>query len=57
MQAVGSLVPLPAIGLHLKATNFIPVVKYILGIRVYTKSGICSACSLPSDRMVNNSLG
>ena len=53
MQAVGSLVPVPALGLHLGASEFLPVVKYILGIPVCTKSGTCSACSLCSDRMGN----
>ena len=36
---------------------FIPVVKYRLGIPVYSTSGLCPACSAPSDRMGDHSLG
>ena len=33
------------------------MVKYRLGIPVYTRNGICPACSLPSDQMGDHSLG
>ena len=52
-----SVVPMPALGLHLRASEFIPVVKYRLGIPVYTRNGTCPACSLPSDKMGDHSLG
>ena len=52
-----SVVPSPALGLHLRASEFIPVVKYRLGIPVYSTSGPCPACSAPSDRMGDHSLG
>ena len=46
-----SVVPSPSLGLHLRASEFIPVLKYRLGMPVYTSSGLCPACKLPSDRM------
>ena len=52
-----SVVPSPALGLHLRASEFIPVVRYRLGIPLYSTSGPCPACSAPSDRMGDHSLG
>ena len=52
-----SVVPSPALGLHMRPSEFIPVVKYRLGIPVYSTSGLCPACSAPSDRMGDHSLG
>ena len=52
-----SVVPSPSLGLHLRASEFIPVLKYRLGMPVYTSSGLCPACKLPSDRMSDHSLG
>ena len=52
-----SVVPSPSLGLHLRAAEFIPVLKYRLGIPVYSADGPCPACSLPSDRMGDHSLG
>ena len=52
-----SVVPSPALGLHLRASEFIPVVKYRLGIPLHSTSGLCPACSAPSDRMGDHSLG
>ena len=52
-----SVVPSPSLGLHLRASEFIPVLKYRLGMPVYTSSGLCPACKLPSDRMGDHSLG
>ena len=52
-----SVVPSPSLGLHLRAAEFIPILKYRLGIPVYTCDGPCPACSLPSDQMGDHSLG
>ena len=52
-----SVVPSPALGLHLRPAEFIPVVKYRLGVPVYSSAGLCPACSCPSDRMGDHSLG
>ena len=52
-----SVVPSPALGLHLRTAEFIPVLKYRLGLPVYSNAGLCSACSLPSDRMGDHALG
>ena len=52
-----SVVPSPALGLHLRPAEFIPVVKYRLGVPVYSSAGLCPACSSPSDRMGDHSLG
>ena len=52
-----SVVPSPALGLHLRPAEFIPVLKYRLGVPVYSSAGLCPACSRPSDRMGDHSLG
>ena len=52
-----SVVPSPALGLHLRPAEFVPVVKYRLGVPVYSSAGLCPACSSPSDRMGDHSLG
>ena len=52
-----SVVPSPSLGLHLRPAEFVPILKYRLGIPVYTTSGTCPACSSPSDRMGDHSLG
>ena len=52
-----SVVPSPSLGLHLRAAEFIPVLKYRLGIPVYSADGPCPACNSPSDRMGDHSLG
>ena len=52
-----SVVPSPALGLHLRPAEFIPVLKYRLGVPVYSSAGLCPACSCPSDRMGDHSLG
>ena len=52
-----SVVPSPALGLHLRTAEFIPVLKYRLGLPVYSAAGLCPACSLPSDRMGDHALG
>ena len=42
---------------HLEITIFIPVLKYRLGIQVYSKDAECPVCSSPSDRMGDHALG
>ena len=52
-----SVVPSPSLGLHLRAAEFVPVLKYRLGIPVYSADGHCPACHSYSDRMGDHSLG
>lgn len=52
-----SVVPSPALGLHLRPAEFIPVLKYRLGIPVYSNDGPCLACDALSDRMGDHALG
>ena len=52
-----SVVPQPALGLHLRAPEFVPSLKYRLGIPVYSAEGPCPSCSAPSDRMGDHALG
>ena len=52
-----SVVPSPALGLHLRAPEFIPVLKYRLGLPILSENGLCAICSQPSDRMGDHALG
>ena len=52
-----SVVPSPALGLHLRSAEFIPVLKYRLGIPIYSKEGPCPACDALSDCMGDHALG
>lgn len=52
-----SVVPLSALGLHLRSNEFLPLLKYRLGIPVYRSEGPCRACKLPSDAMGDHALG
>ena len=52
-----SVTPLPALGLHLRSTEFIPLIKYRLGIPIYRSEGPCPACQKPSDCMGDHALG
>ena len=52
-----SVVPSPALGLHLRSSEIIPILKYRLGIQVYSKDALCPVCSSPSDRMGDHALG
>ena len=52
-----SVVPSPPLGLHLRSAEFIPVLKYRLGIPVYSSEGPCPACDAISDRMGDHALG
>ena len=51
------MVPQPALGLHLRAPEFVPALKYRLGLPIYSAEGPCPACSAPSDRMGDHALG
>ena len=48
--------PIPALGLHLRATEFTMAVKLRLGCRVYDREGPCPACLRPSDVFGDHSL-
>ena len=52
-----SVVPMPALGLHLHASEFISSLKYRLGIPIFSSEGPCPSCSAPSDRMGDHALG
>ena len=52
-----SVVPLPALGLHLRATEFVPCLKYRLGVPIFAADGTCPSCSAPSDSMGDHALG
>ena len=51
-----SVVPSPALGLHLRPTEFVPIVRYRLGINVYSSEGNCPACGQQSDKMGDHAL-
>ena len=52
-----SVVPMPALGLHLRAPEFVPCLKYRLGVPVYAVDSTCPSCSAPSDKMGDHALG
>ena len=52
-----SVVPSPALGLHLKPAEFVPSLKYRLGIPLFSSEGPCPACSAQNDRMGDHALG
>ena len=45
-----SVVPSTALGLHLRPAEFVPMVRYRLGINVYSSEGNCPACGNQSDK-------
>ena len=51
-----SVVPSPALGLHLRPAEFVPIVRYRLGINVYSSEGSCPACGQESDKLGDNAL-
>ena len=51
-----SVVPSPPLGLHLRPAEFIPILKYRLGIPVYSSRGTCPACSVEADRMGDHAI-
>ena len=48
--------PIPALGLHLKPSEFTLAARYRLGINVYDGSGPCPACLQPSDSLGDHAL-
>ena len=48
--------PLTALGLHLRSTEFILVVKYRLGLAIYNRAGPCPACLRPSDTLGDHAM-
>ena len=51
-----NVVPSPALGLHLRASEFVPAVKLRLGMDVFSSDGPCPACSSHSDRLGDHAL-
>ena len=52
-----SVVPSPPLGLHLRPAEFIPILKYRLGIPVFSSAGPCTACGAEADCMGDHALG
>ena len=52
-----SVTPQSALGLHLRPPEFVPALKYRLGLPIYSSEGPCPACSAPSDCMGDHALG
>ena len=52
-----SVVPLPALGLHLRSTEFVPCLRYRLGVPTFAADGTCPSCSAPSDSLGDHTLG
>jgi hypothetical protein len=48
--------PIPALGLHLRPSEFIMAARYRLGCPVYDRDGPCPACLRPSDRYGDHAL-
>ena len=48
--------PLTALGLHLRAAEFVLAVKYRLGLPVFNTEGPCPACLRPSDTLGDHAL-
>ena len=48
--------PIPALGLHLRSTEFTMAVKLRLGCKIYEKEGPCPACLRPSDTYGDHAL-
>ena len=51
-----TVVPSPALGLHLQPIQFLFAVKYRLGCQVYGEDGPCPACHHPSDKFGDHAL-
>ena len=51
-----SAVPSPALGLHLRPAEFVPIVRYRLGINVYSSEGNCPTCGQHSDKTGDHAL-
>ena len=48
--------PYPALGLHLRSSEFIFGLEYRLGCRIFTTAGPCPACQRPSDCLGDHAL-
>ena len=48
--------PLPALGLHLRGSEFVVAARFRLGISIYNKEGKCPACGADSDIMGDHGL-
>ena len=46
-----SYIPSPALGLHLRPTEFVVSVKYRLGLDIFLSEGKCTACPHQSDKL------
>ena len=51
-----NMVPSPALGLHLRAAEFVMALKLRLAVKVFTKAGPCPACQAPSDQLGEHTL-
>ena len=51
-----NVMPSPALGLHLRATEFTVSLKLRLGVPIYTTAGPCPACRAPIDRLGDHAL-
>ena len=51
-----NVVPSPALGLHLRASEYTVALKLRLGMPVYTSTGPCPACRAPSDKLGDHAL-
>ena len=49
-------IPSPALGLHLRSSEYTVALKLRLGIPVYTSAGPCPACRAPSDKLGDHAL-
>ena len=49
--------PLPALGLHLRGSEFVVAARFRLGMSIYNKEGKCPACGADSDIMGDHGLG
>jgi hypothetical protein len=51
-----NVVPSRALGLHLRASEFVPALKMRLGMEVFSSAGPCPACQAPSDKLGDHPL-
>ena len=51
-----NVVPSPALGLHLRGSEFVPAVKLRLGMEVFSTAGSCPACGAHSDKLGDHAL-
>ena len=51
-----NVVPSPPLGLHLRASEFVPALKLRLGMDVFSTAGPCPACGSHSDKLGDHAL-